>query len=101
MRHSKTCMRLWQRSMSTVSVIWRTEHQVPFLPFHLLFQLLTQRLQGPVTISAINKLKKGTKWNEIPFNSRGGGCGAAMRAQCIGLRFHDEQQVPHLIFLCT
>ena len=39
----------------------------------------------------------GDGWDKIPFNPHGGGCGASMRAACIGLRYPHPQQLAQLI----
>ena len=38
------------------------------------------------SISILNK--DGTNWRDIKYEQFGGGCGAAMRAACIGLYFY-------------
>lgn len=58
------------------------------------FEDMDGRAPGSATSASIDLLKTGTKWNEIPFKkNRGGGCGAAMRSQCIGLKYFGENKV--------
>ena len=49
---------------------------------------MSGRAPGNGTQVAIHQLKPNLDYGwHIPFNPRGGGCGAAMRAMCIGLRY--------------
>jgi len=63
----------------------------------LSFEDMDGRAPGEVTLAAIDRLKKGSNWDEIPYNGKGGGCGGSMRAMCIGLRFPGESQRDKLI----
>ncbi len=48
------------------------------------------RAPGATCISSAKKINSdGTNWDVIPFG-RGQGCGASMRAACIGLYFHNN-----------
>ncbi|XP_077979707.1 ADP-ribosylhydrolase ARH1-like [Glandiceps talaboti] len=59
---------------------------------------MTGRAPGLTTTSACHTLKPNRPGGyTIPFNPRGGGCGAAMRAMCIGLRFPRPEQLQDLI----
>jgi len=61
------------------------------------FSDMDERSPGVNTTKMVSLLSNGTPCNEIPFNSFSGGCGAAMRAMCIGLYFAGESQRDHLI----
>lgn len=55
------------------------------------------RAAGITCMNSVARHRQRTdKDIKIPFNKRGGGCGAAMRAMCIGLRFPDPEQ-EHLL----
>ncbi|KAK7483751.1 hypothetical protein BaRGS_00024967 [Batillaria attramentaria] len=56
------------------------------------------RAPGATCMSAVHKLKPHLKGGYyIPFNPRGGGCGAAMRSMCIGLRYPRPEQLKDLV----
>ncbi|KAM8933711.1 ADP-ribosylarginine hydrolase [Pelodytes ibericus] len=56
------------------------------------------RAPGATCVQNANSLRPGKPngW-KLPFQSSAGGCGAAMRAMCIGLRFPHHEQLPDLI----
>ncbi|XP_046863014.1 protein ADP-ribosylarginine hydrolase-like [Xenia sp. Carnegie-2017] len=57
-----------------------------------------ERAPGQTTTKACFMLQPlEEKGYIIPFNERGGGCGAAMRSMCIGLMFPCEDQIEMLI----
>ncbi|XP_025081709.1 protein ADP-ribosylarginine hydrolase-like isoform X1 [Pomacea canaliculata] len=56
------------------------------------------RAPGATCMSASHKLQPHLKDGyHIPFNPRGGGCGAAMRAMCIGLRYPRPDDLKDLV----
>ena len=56
------------------------------------------RAPGNTTIRQFSAVgSEGQRWNETRFNPRGGGCGAAMRSMCIGLRFPAADQQRKLL----
>jgi ADP-ribosylarginine hydrolase len=63
-----------------------------------LFQDMWERAPGQTTTGACFRMNPLVpKGYVTPFNPRGGGCGAAMRAMCIGLMFPHEDQLELLI----
>jgi len=64
----------------------------------LCFGDMVGRAAGATTASSIRELKPGQKNGYcIRFDPAGGGCGAAMRAACIGLNFPREKELKDLI----
>ncbi|KAL3876762.1 hypothetical protein ACJMK2_034558 [Sinanodonta woodiana] len=56
------------------------------------------RAPGETCLTSCRKLRPHKQHGYlIPFNEQGGGCGAAMRAMCIGLRFPRPQDLEDLI----
>ncbi|NWR77572.1 ADPRH hydrolase, partial [Centropus unirufus] len=56
------------------------------------------RAPGVTSQTNVRKLdsERPDGWR-IPFDPRGGGCGAAMRSMCIGLRFHHPAELDTLL----
>ncbi|NWZ33208.1 ADPRH hydrolase, partial [Brachypodius atriceps] len=56
------------------------------------------RAPGAMSLEGTRKLdpERPGGW-QIPFSPRAGGCGAAMRAMCIGLRFYHPAQLDTLV----
>lgn len=51
---------------------------------------MSGRAPGKSTGRSIKILNSnGDNWNKIPFSDQACGCGAAMRAACIGLVYND------------
>ncbi|KAK7919644.1 hypothetical protein WMY93_010928 [Mugilogobius chulae] len=49
---------------------------------------MSGRAPGGTTVNSVSHLKPGQEGGyRVPYSSRSGGCGAAMRAMCIGLRY--------------
>jgi len=61
------------------------------------FHDMNGRAPGGTTSQSIAYIRNGHAWNTVPFGSRAGGCGAAMRAMCVGLRFPGETNRSNLI----
>ncbi|KAM9305626.1 ADP-ribosylhydrolase ARH1-like [Gastrophryne carolinensis] len=59
---------------------------------------MRDRAPGRACMHGTSQLRPATPhgW-QIPFQKSAGGCGAAMRAMCIGLRFRHPDQLPDLI----
>ena len=56
------------------------------------------RAPGPTTLNGISKLRPTERGGyRIPYDPRGGGCGAAMRSAPIGLRFYRPEQLEDLV----
>ncbi|XP_063070779.1 ADP-ribosylhydrolase ARH1-like [Engraulis encrasicolus] len=56
------------------------------------------RAPGLTCMSSTHLLQMNPEGDwKIPFNQRAGGCGGAMRAMCVGLRFPSPEQEHHLV----
>lgn len=59
---------------------------------------MTGRAPGATCMGSCHMLKTSRRGGYIiPFNARGGGCGAAMRAMCIGLFYPKPEDIGNLI----
>ncbi|XP_066520303.1 ADP-ribosylhydrolase ARH1-like [Hoplias malabaricus] len=59
---------------------------------------MKDRAPGASTIIGASQLNPGSKNGyRIPYNSKSGGCGAAMRTMCIGMRYPRPEQLSTLV----
>ena len=63
----------------------------------LLFRDMNGRSPGVTCINSVKQLIPGIYMCTVPFNRRGGGCGAAMRAVPIGLLYWRPEHVESLV----
>ncbi|XP_012707853.2 protein ADP-ribosylarginine hydrolase [Fundulus heteroclitus] len=63
---------------------------------------MTGRAPGNTTISSVCQLRPGQEGGyRVPYNSRGAGCGAAMRSMCIGMRYPKPNQLRSLVLIAV
>ncbi|XP_073683877.1 ADP-ribosylhydrolase ARH1-like isoform X2 [Garra rufa] len=59
---------------------------------------MEMRMPGASTIRGVSHLRPGTEGGyRVPYNPAARGCGAAMRAMCIGLRYPHPDQLSTLV----
>lgn len=59
--------------------------------YKMCMNYMAGRAPGGTCMRSASKLKEdGSNWNTIKFSPNAGGCGAAMRAACIGLYYYDN-----------
>lgn len=62
---------------------------------------MNARAPGVTTMRSFKTVSDANDWRAIPFHDRHMGCGAAMRAMCIGLRYPDPKDIDKLIMICV
>ncbi|XP_020792326.1 ADP-ribosylhydrolase ARH1-like [Boleophthalmus pectinirostris] len=63
---------------------------------------MKDRAPGGTTVNSVSKLRPGKKGGyRVPYCPRSGGCGAAMRAMCIGLRYPKPKELETLVVVAV
>ncbi|XP_065679333.1 ADP-ribosylhydrolase ARH1-like isoform X1 [Hydra vulgaris] len=94
-----TAEALIEKSNSDIEMLYK---ELAFRYKHDFANDMKDRAGGITTSMACSNLKPNiSKGWYVPFNKRGGGCGAAMRSMCIGLRYPNIYDVKCLEKLIT